>query len=89
MRKITKHIIEAHERPFDWRKNNCIHAAAEVINYYHKCDCISEFGFDFADTEQGNFAALKAKGHDSLASLFDAYFAVSYTHLTLPTIYSV
>ena len=68
MKRITNHTL-----PFDWRTNNCIHSVAEVINAYHKCDCIDDFGFEFKDSEAANFKELKKKGYKDLVSLFDAH----------------
>ena len=69
-----KLIIRAHTKPFSWRENNCIHAAAEMIDYCHGVDCIKDFGFEFADTEKGNMKALAKRGYRSIEALLDAHF---------------
>ena len=74
MKKIIKHRILSHELPFNWRTNNCIHSAAEVIDNYHGVDCIKQFGFTFADSRRENLALLRKRGYNDLIELFDKHF---------------
>ena len=73
VKKIIKGRILAHARAFDWRANNCMHAVAEVVDYYHNTDCLRDFGFEFADTERETFKRLRKKGYNSLEQLLDNY----------------